>query len=94
MSQTERKTERVTVKMDANLKAKLQREAERHGGDMSSYIRSLIENRLSQAAGTCYNCIGRLEKALDAEDVGYELHACKLPPKRATRAVIPGQPRT
>ena len=42
---------------------------------MSAYIRSLIENRLSQAAGTCYNCIGRLEKALDAEDVGYELHA-------------------
>ena len=75
MSQTERKTERVTVKMDANLKAKLQREAERHGGDMSSYIRSLIENRLSQATGTCYNCIGRLEKALDAEDVGYELHS-------------------
>ena len=75
MSQTERKTERVTVKMDANLKAKLQREAERNGGDMSSYIRSLIENRLSQAAGTCYNCIGRLEKALDTEDVGYELHA-------------------
>ena len=75
MSQTERKTERVTVKMDANLKAKLQREAERCGGDMSAYIRSLIENRLSQVAGTCYNCIGRLEKALDAEDVGYELHA-------------------
>ena len=75
MSQTERKTERVTVKMDANLKAKLQREAERHGSDMSSYIRSLIENRLSQAAGTCYNCIGRLEKALDADDVVYELHA-------------------
>ena len=35
----------------------------------------LIENRLSQAAGTCHNCIGRLEKALDAEDAGYELHA-------------------
>ena len=56
-------------------KAKLMREAERCGGDMSAYIRSLIENRLSQAAGTCYNCIGRLEKALDAEDVGYELHS-------------------
>ena len=75
MSKTEKMTERVTVKMDANLKAKLQREAERCGGDMSAYIRSLIENRLSQAAGTCYNCIGRLEKALDAEDVGYELHS-------------------
>ena len=62
MSKTEKMTERVTVKMDANLKAKLQREAERCGGDMSAYIRSLIENRLSQAAGTCYNCIGRLEK--------------------------------
>ena len=75
MSKTEKMTERITVKMDANLKAKLQREAERCGGDMSVYIRSLIENRLSQAAGTCYNCIGRLEKALDAEDVGYELHS-------------------
>ena len=75
MSKTEKMTERVTVKMDANLKAKLQREAERCGVDMSAYIRSLIENRLSQAAGTCYNCIGRLEKALDAEDVGYELHS-------------------
>ncbi len=75
MSKTEKMTERVTVKMDANLKAKLMREAERCGGDMSAYIRSLIENRLSQAAGTCYNCIGRLEKALDADDVGYELHA-------------------
>lgn len=75
MSKTEKMTERVTVKMDANLKAKLQREAERCGGDMSAYIRSLIENRISQAAGTCYNCIGRLEKALDADDVGYELHA-------------------
>ena len=75
MSKTEKMTERVTVKMDANLKAKLQREAERCGGDMSAYIRSLIENRRSQAAGTCYNCIGRLEKALDEEDVGYELHA-------------------
>ena len=62
MSKTEKMTERVTVKMDANLKAKLQREAERCGGDMSAYIRSLIENRLSQAAGTCYNCIGRLER--------------------------------
>ena len=72
MSKTEKMTKRVTVKMDANLKAKLQYEAER---DMSAYIRSLIENRLSQAAGTCYNCIGRLEKVLDAEDVGYELHA-------------------
>ena len=68
MSKTEKMTERVTVKMDANLKAKLQREAERCGGDMSAYIRSLIENRLSQAAGTCYNCIGRLEKALDADE--------------------------
>lgn len=35
----------------------------------------MIENRLSQAAGTYYNCIDRLEKALDAEDVGYELHS-------------------
>ncbi|MBR6559466.1 MAG: CopG family transcriptional regulator [Clostridia bacterium] len=57
MSKTERMAERVTVKMDANLKAKLQREAERCGGDMSAYIRSLIENRLSQAAGTCLTLV-------------------------------------
>ena len=75
MSKTEKMAERVTVKMDATLKAKLQREAEWCGGDMSAYICSLIENRISQAAGTCYNCIGWLKKALDAEDVGYELHA-------------------
>lgn len=48
MSKTEKMTERVTVKMDANLKAKLQREAERCGGDMSAYIRSLIENPYPQ----------------------------------------------
>lgn len=75
MSKIQKMTERVTVKMDANLKAKLQREAARCGGDMSAYIRSLIENRLSQAVGACYTCIGRLEKALDTEDIGYELHA-------------------
>ena len=53
-TKTEKMTERVTVKMDAALKAKLQREAAWCGGDMSAYIRSLLENRLSQAAGTCY----------------------------------------
>ena len=52
MSKTEKMTERVTVKMDANLKAKLQREAERCGGDMSAYIRSLIEKRHLQAIAT------------------------------------------
>ena len=74
MSKTEKMTERVTVKMDANLKAKLQREAERCGGDMSAYIRMLIEKRLSPAAGQCYECLGKLEDALNHDDVGFELY--------------------
>ena len=94
MSKTEKMTERVTVKMDANLKSKLQREAERCGGDMSAYIRSLIENRLSQAAGTCYNCIGRLEKALDTEDVGYGFTPLSVPSTRQRTVIADGNDLT
>lgn len=66
MSKTEKMTERVTVKMDANLKAKLKREAERCGGDMSAYIRSLIENRLPQAAGNIDRKIGGTDAQMPA----------------------------
>ena len=62
------KTVRVTVKMSEKLKDKLQARCERMGVDMSSYIRSLIEKRLSPAAGQCYECLGRLEEALNEEE--------------------------
>lgn len=67
-------TARITVKMSEALKEKLKRKCEKSGVDMSAYIRMLIEKRLSPAAGQCYECLGKLEDALNHDDVGFELY--------------------
>ena len=70
----EKLTVRVTVKMDEALHAKLQRHAKKKGVTVSAYVRSLIDRKERKVSGDCYECMGKLERALEKNDFPWNIY--------------------